>query len=362
MSYRGLDLVAFQILLEKTLEEGRRKQQEHHRQQQQQEQETIVGDGNLNDGSGEHDDEGFKITDFIDILQEAKEGDMIDDDEDISVLIEDGDSQFVTTAGGGASSSAASFGLGRSYDGNTHGGNTDEEPNDDDDDNEKNNFNVVTWKDATGNTPLGLLFRRYRERVRSVITVLEQMRNAPTTTPVTTSSTSLQTDLGHLWGKARLIVARLTEEQQQQEHNLVKFEKAKNGDDDASSVGQHWTAAASWSKERFTNGNSTSTAVPPSHARASAVASAVVRENRPVRFDDPNNSDDTLPSDIQRVSRQFRIVHASVGLTGYGCPPEMIRLAISIHPHQVKEMDEDGNLVRFSFAASLSMGICCASA
>jgi hypothetical protein len=44
------------------------------------------------------------------------------------------------------------------------------------------------------------------------------------------------------------------------------------------------------------------------------------------------------------VRRQFRIVHASVGLVGYGCPPEMIRLAISLHPHQVREMDEDGNL------------------
>ena len=43
-------------------------------------------------------------------------------------------------------------------------------------------------------------------------------------------------------------------------------------------------------------------------------------------------------------ARTFRIVHASVGLIGYGCPPEMVRLAISIHPHQVKEMDEEGNL------------------
>ena len=43
-------------------------------------------------------------------------------------------------------------------------------------------------------------------------------------------------------------------------------------------------------------------------------------------------------------SNNFRIVHASVGLTGYGCPPELIRLAISIHPNQVMEMDADGNL------------------
>jgi len=45
-----------------------------------------------------------------------------------------------------------------------------------------------------------------------------------------------------------------------------------------------------------------------------------------------------------RRRRPFRIVHASVRLTGFGCPPEMIRLAISIHPDQVQEMDEEGNL------------------
>jgi hypothetical protein len=44
------------------------------------------------------------------------------------------------------------------------------------------------------------------------------------------------------------------------------------------------------------------------------------------------------------VKKKFRVVHASVGLIGYGVPPELIRLAISIHPHQVTEMDEDGNL------------------
>jgi hypothetical protein len=51
------------------------------------------------------------------------------------------------------------------------------------------------------------------------------------------------------------------------------------------------------------------------------------------------------PTEITPVGeRQFRIVHASVGLTGYGCPPELVRLAISLHPSQVQEMDEDGNL------------------
>ena len=52
----------------------------------------------------------------------------------------------------------------------------------------------------------------------------------------------------------------------------------------------------------------------------------------------------------RHLKRKFRIVHASVGLTGYGCPPEMIRLAVSINPHQIREMDEEGNLVSCSFA------------
>ena len=354
MSYRGLDLVAFQILLEKTLEEGRRKQHEHTLQQQNQLlQNHQTGDdefSNMNDISGMNNNDEFKITDFIDILHEAKDGDnMIHDDEDISVLFDqDMDSQFMTTTAGGASS-VASFALAttRSQDVSTQNGDqqNDDDDDEDDDPEKNNNFNVVTWKDATGNTPLGLLFRRYRERVRSVITVLEQMRNATTTTPVTSSSSSLQTDLGHLWGKARLIVARLTEEQQQQEQTLADSAAAKQQrEDDASSVGQHWTAAASWSKERLTNGNN-NTVVSPTHVRASEMASAVVRENNNSTSTN-DQKDDTVSNFIQKENRQFRIVHASVGLTGYGCPPEMIRLAISIHPHQVKEMDEDGNLVR----------------
>jgi hypothetical protein len=50
------------------------------------------------------------------------------------------------------------------------------------------------------------------------------------------------------------------------------------------------------------------------------------------------------PINAPKHGSNFRIVHASVGLTGYGCPPELIRLAISIHPNQVMEIDADGNL------------------
>jgi hypothetical protein len=147
---------------------------------------------------------------------------------------------------------------------------------DDDDDETKDTSGVLTWKDSTGNTPLGLLFRRYRERVRAAICRLNQPKN---------QQQAVLSDLGHLWGKARLIVARLTEERLQREGAMML-----NQEEDDSSL--------AWAVEQ-----------------------------------DPVGDE------------KFRIVHASVGLTGYGCPPELVRLAIAMHPQQMREMDEDGNLV-----------------
>lgn len=135
---------------------------------------------------------------------------------------------------------------------------------------------VLTWKDSTGSTPLGLLFRRYRERVKAAIVRLNQQDQQE-------DAIMLQSDLGQLWGKARLIVAKLTEDRLQREGSLFK------DDEDDSSL--------AWAVEHHLLGEC-----------------------------------------------KFRIVHASVGLVGYGCPPELIRLAIAIHPQQVREMDEDGNL------------------
>jgi hypothetical protein len=367
MSYRGLDLVAFQVLLEKTLEESRRRQQEHEQGRNGEEDDDDDDDddveGENQDVVSGGDNDSFKITDFIDIVREAKEGD-IQDDEEISVLMGDGDSQIAMNVSGHSTSSWMMHTRSTNDGFSTLAGEEGASPNDatggtdNEEDAEKNqNFNVVTWKDNTGNTPLGLLFRRYRERVRSVITVLEQMRNGTSNTSRTTTPTSLQTDLGHLWGKARLIVVRLTEEQQQQEQeqSLAFASRAQQQypqkGDDASSVGQqHWTAAASWSKEQFTNASSTAP-VSQMHARASAMAAAVVREDQTRQImeskseiENDDDDDDSKPNS-EKKPREFRIVHASVGLTGYGCPPEMIRLAISIHPQQVREMDEDGNLV-----------------
>lgn len=148
-------------------------------------------------------------------------------------------------------------------------------------------LNVVTLRDSTGQTPLGLLFRRYRERVRIVIQSMERLH------PLA-AALRVQADLGELWEKARWIVTRLAQE-------AKPFAIAE-----IQSPGEHAIAqeAAKWASERF---------VP-------------------------------APTKHGLTRRNFRIVHASVSLTGYGCPPEMIRLALSIHPHQAKEMDEEGCL------------------
>ena len=161
---------------------------------------------------------------------------------------------------------------------------------------EAKKINVLTLRDSTGHTPLGLLFRRYRERVKSVIESIDKLRVEHKDRPdraTLAAAMAVQADLGQLWGKARFVVARLTEERLQREVGAILSDPVSPGDKAIS------REAAAWATEQ-------------------------------------HGSDE----------RQFRIVHASVGLTGYGCPPEMIRLAISINPQQVREMDEEGNLVR----------------
>ncbi len=172
---------------------------------------------------------------------------------------------------------------------------------------ESNTVNVMTMRDCTGQTPLGLLFRRYRERVRKIIKTVEQLRleHEGTMASIATAIT-VQAELGELWEKARIIVGRLTEERLQREGIMGDEELAMHSPGEVA-VAQD---AAAWAAERH---------------RSSLQAGN--------------------PDERTHVGeRQFRIVHASVGLTGYGCPPELLRLAISIHPNQVKEMDEDGNL------------------
>lgn len=169
---------------------------------------------------------------------------------------------------------------------------------------EPSTINVMTMRDSTGHTPLGLLFRRYRERVRCVIKAVEKLRteHEGTIASIATAVT-VQADLGELWHKARIIVGRLTEERLQREGILGEALTMNSPGEEAVAQG-----AAAWASER--------------HRRSQYAPSGSASPDY----------------------RHFRIVHASVGLTGYGCPPELLRLAISIHPNQVKEMDEDGNL------------------
>eukprot|EP00566_Odontella_aurita_P007515 CAMPEP_0113572558 /NCGR_PEP_ID=MMETSP0015_2-20120614/26153_1 /TAXON_ID=2838 /ORGANISM="Odontella" /LENGTH=697 /DNA_ID=CAMNT_0000475587 /DNA_START=334 /DNA_END=2427 /DNA_ORIENTATION=+ /assembly_acc=CAM_ASM_000160 len=176
---------------------------------------------------------------------------------------------------------------------------------------------LVTLRDSTGQAPLGLLFRRYRERVRCVIKMVEQStmnrdqasassRNSSSvvsSNSMNAAAQAVRADLGELWEKARLIVSTMAEQQgrktQEQESDDQSWEEVK--DDEESFLAPNYCSLLRKS--------------PSSQAKFPA-----------------------------KRTRKFRIVHASVGLTGYGCPPEMVRLAASVHPNQVREMDEDGNL------------------
>lgn len=193
--------------------------------------------------------------------------------------------------------------------------------------------NVMTMRDCTGQTPLGLLFRRYRERVRCVIQTIERLRTDHPGNQMASiaAAMTVQSDLGELWEKARIIVGRLTEERLQREEAGSATEPLVN------SPGEEAVAqeAAAWAAEQY---------------RWSL--------SRQGSRSDMNEGREE-PEEVATVgSRTFRIVHASVGLTGYGCPPEMIRLAISIHPNQTKEMDEDGNLPLHIAAVASSYMTC----
>lgn len=217
--------------------------------------------------------------------------------------------------------------------------------------------NVMGLKDATGQTPLSLLFRRYRERVRSVISTVDRLRDTYSDDQQRASLVAairVHADLGELWEKARYIIARLTEERLQREHptaiessscNRSQPQRAHDGWDN-NATSRRATYFGTAKSSAFYD----PTADPPSPG-ATAWALETHREiEQPTPEDDvllPLSSIvDDIPTSsfLVQPSRKFRIVHASVGLTGYGCPPELIRLAISIHPHQVMEMDEDGNL------------------
>ncbi len=190
--------------------------------------------------------------------------------------------------------------------------------------------NVLGMKDATGQTPLALLFRRYRERVKVVIARVDSLHREHQDIPekaALAAAMTVHANLGDLWKRAGWIIARLTEERLKRESKYFRslHEQCCRSPGEVAVAKE----AASWATECIA-----ATSRKPSMFGKSIRAS----------FPSLEDSEEEKSSNSKYGRRQFRIVHASVGLTGYGCPPEIIRLALSLHPHQVREMDEEGNL------------------
>lgn len=161
-------------------------------------------------------------------------------------------------------------------------------------------LNAFTMQDRRGYTPLSLLFRRYRERVKCVIRMLE----GSATRTSRAAAAAVQDELGELWLKALLIVS-LMSNKEVRSNTYTSVSRAETSEA---------LEAASWS----------------------ALKHQSIEEDDEM-FEGEDGKE-------MEQGRKFRLVHASVGLTGYGCPTEMLRLAMSVYPNQVKEMDEDGNL------------------
>lgn len=164
--------------------------------------------------------------------------------------------------------------------------------------------NAFTMEDHLGHTPLSLLFKRYRERVKYVIRSLE--RKSISSSEVAAARV-VQHELGSLWLKARFFVCRMAERQK----NSQSMNEFIDGDMCPREV-TVTEEAARWAAQRHQSN----------------------------RDDDHEEEDD----DDEVGDGTFRLVHASVALAGYGCPIEMIRLAIQVYPKQIAQMDEDGNL------------------
>mmetsp|Transcript_1652 Transcript_1652/g.3018 ORF Transcript_1652/g.3018 Transcript_1652/m.3018 type:complete len:535 (-) Transcript_1652:1118-2722(-) len=169
-------------------------------------------------------------------------------------------------------------------------------------DENRDRINAFTMQDSLGHTPLSLLFKRYRERVKYVIRYLE--RNRPDTS--LEAVRIVQNELGGLWLKARLIVCRMLE-RNRDTVNPSDFDRQESTCPREAAVARQ---AAEWAAQRY---------------------QSYSYQNHEEYQDDTNE-------------RTFRLVHASVALAGYGCPIEMVKLAMSVYPQQVQEMDEDGNL------------------
>ena len=202
-------------------------------------------------------------------------------------------------------------------------------------------INVITYRDNSGQTPLGLLFRRYRERVRLTIQTMERWRREGLGPSRLAAALTIHADLGELWEKARCIVTRLTEEGLPRRlSNIPLLDNEYYGPSDHDNDDhQHYG--------RYNNNHHYMPSSPGEVVVAQEAARWALEHHSPsirrtTTTDGASSSSTTTTTTVQR--RPFRIVHASVSLTGFGCPPEMIRLAVSIHPNQVQEMDDEGNL------------------
>mmetsp|Transcript_2211 Transcript_2211/g.3148 ORF Transcript_2211/g.3148 Transcript_2211/m.3148 type:complete len:547 (+) Transcript_2211:472-2112(+) len=173
-------------------------------------------------------------------------------------------------------------------------------------DSSEEQVNLYTMQDHFGQTPLSLLFKRYRERVRCVIRTLDE-RSTSLSSAAATSA--VHDELGGLWLKARLIVCLMADRRREGQFSFFDSYEESNAAEAAVAL-----EAARWA----------------------------AKHHQHICEDDDDESED-ISAEL-KTGRKFRLVHASVGLIGFGCPIEMIRLAISVYPNQVREMDEDGNL------------------
>jgi ankyrin repeat protein len=179
---------------------------------------------------------------------------------------------------------------------------------------------AFTMLDQTGQSPLALLFQRYKERVRYVVKRVDSVLTPPHRGDRRPSQSSaqataaIQADLGELWEKAKLIVGKMVQEQQ-----------------DMKSYGDLWR------NKCILDTPFPSLVLEPPTVYASSLTSSLFHSDSSIKAEEKDCS-------IIQKTKKFRILHASVSLTGYGCPSEMICLALSVHPNEIQEMDEDGNL------------------
>jgi hypothetical protein len=103
--------------------------------------------------------------------------------------------------------------------------------------------NPFTMQDHLGHSPLSLLFKRYRERVKYVIRYLDSHKHISSSI----AANSVREELGGLWLKARLIVCLMAEKKRKEEQ-IVSPDG--NGDNWFSKENAVEFVAAKWAAQR----------------------------------------------------------------------------------------------------------------